>query len=282
MKARPPDLAAHELIRSIAGRPADLYVAEKVIPSLAKVVRPQTESLEGIKEALKSPDAAFALVLGYYAVARRGQESEALSRMMLLALTRTLGESSFSEFLESGDSEALWMSFVEVCTEEGKKSLEQQNRPVIEGIAELAFEVYEDFGHGNIVEWICDEIAETHRCQSLFNRLVEIRTLGPKTASHILRDVAFVYDLEDTLDFCDRLFMQPINSVVRRVASYILDTPGDEHYADWVLAGKLSKAIRLANSSGVRFSLGCGYVGSRLSARLGGIDSALRELVASR
>lgn len=280
MRAKSLDLTAHEVIHGIAGRPADLYVSESLFPALARILRPTSVSLEGIRQSLSSDNAAFATILSYYATARRGHERETLSRMMLLALSRTLGESSFAEFLDSGDSEALWISFTEVCGDAGRKPAEQQNRPVIEGLAELAFEIYEEIGHGNIVKWICDEISETHRCEEVFNRLVEVKTLGPKAASHILRDVTYIFDLEDTLDYSDRLFLQPINSAVRRVANYVLDMPEDAHYADWVLAGKLSRAIRLAKASGVRFNFGCTYIGTRLARQMGGVDSVLREMVA--
>ncbi len=257
------DSRAKRLIQTLASWPADKYASEILIPTASRVVRAHALTPGAVREALISPENALRLLLGHYAIFRRGQDRDVLSRMMLRALDRTIEGSDFMEFMASCDSESLWLSYEEICADEGRRSLEQSNRPVIEGIAGLGFEIHEEFGHANIVEWLRNEISETHRCESAFDRLVQIRTLGPKTASTILRDVVYLYDLEATVDYSDRLLLQPINTVVREAAQVILAGDRAEEYADWILAGKVAKAIRYSGESGVQFSMGCAYLAGR-------------------
>jgi hypothetical protein len=274
--AQAPLASIQLFINRLAGSPADSYVSEVLVPNSCRILGSKDYTIASIKNKLKNPKCAFLFFVSNYGLASKRNEAYNASVRLGKALSRTLDGDSFEDFLSSRDSEALWQSYVEVSAEEGKNSKGNVDRTLLIDAAELAFDIAEEHGHGNIVAWIRDEIAETRRCESAFTRLVEVRTFGPKAASAALRDVVFFYELEDEIEYSDRLYLQPINKVVRQIAKLILPEEGD--LPDWILAGKVSKAVRLSQASGVRFSMGCNYLGYRLAPRSGGIEQAIRLL----
>ncbi|MCH8274058.1 MAG: hypothetical protein IH851_04645 [Armatimonadetes bacterium] len=267
-----------DLLRALAGEPADRYLAEFYMPAMANAVGLETPALDQLKTALSDQEMAFRAFLANYAATRRSPAREQIAPVFLHALDLTLGGNDFAEYLESHDAEALWLSFDEAWTERTGKSAAPL-RPVLEGTAELVFEIFETHGHGNVFRWACDEIARSRRVEAVFLRLKAIRTLGPKTASHFLRDTVILYDLEDDVDYADRIYLQPISSVVRRLAARIVPEAAGKRLPDWVLAGKMSKQARLAGVSGVRFNIGCAYLGLRLALRSGGVERAVEDLL---
>lgn len=251
------DPKAIALVRHFAGEIADLYINQILIEGLCGVIKMFPASSHNLYHAIEDSATAFRIVLGYYATSRRGGDRNLLIRMYLNAYERTIGKSTFEEYLESGDADALWVSYTEVCEELGKKFFEQQNRPVLVGLAKLAFEVYDETGHGNLLQWIRDEIVETHQAEHLFERLTDIPTIGPKSASHLLRDIVQLFVIEETVNYSDRHFLNPVNPVVRSVARYLLPIASETRIPDSVLAGKICRQVRLIEVSGVRFNMGC-------------------------
>lgn len=265
------------LFRSLEGTPAQKFAKEILIPSLGQVLGVSNPTVEKIHDSLKEPLASFKAVLAYYGVFRRGTEREVLSKMMLTAIERTLDGNPIEEFFRSKDSEALWVSFLEVCEETHRKPMEQMNRPFVEGVCRLCFELFETGRNGSIFLWIYDEVCATHRVEHVFNRIVDIRTFGPKTASHILRDAVFIYNLESHIVLRDRLYLLPINNAIRVIGEMVLPE-ATTHLADWILAGKISRAIRNAGASIVRVSMGATYVALRAFETSEDIEKALRKI----
>ncbi|MCW5947393.1 MAG: hypothetical protein KIT74_10235 [Fimbriimonadales bacterium] len=260
----------------MAGAPADSYISEVFVPTACRILGSRNYTVESIRSKLREPRSAFIYFLSNYGVLTKRARTHIASVRLAEAVSRTIADSSFEDFLGSRDSEALWESYIEVCSEDTKKVNATLDMPSIIDLTNLAFDIYEELGHGNIVAWIRDEIAESRRCDTAFSRLVGIRTFGPKAASAALRDVAFLYELEKQIEYSDWLYLQPINKVVRQIAKIIL--PEEGVLPDWILAGKVSKAVRLSQASGVRFSMGCSYFGYRLAPRTGGIEQALQLL----
>lgn len=244
------DAATSAALRLIAGAPANCYITEKLLAPLG------CSDIETAVADLSIDKNSFRAVLSRYAFPR----SDGCADVALQALEQTLEGSDFIEFLESEDSEALWLSFVELCGDAELKVKEQEQRPLLDGFARFNMDVYHQTGESNLFIWFADEVEQTGRIDHLFERLVEIRGLGPKNASHILRDAAFLFDWEDKVHLADRLFLQPITSSLRHLAVQIIPEC-DERPADWVLAGKVAKYCRLADVSGVRFNMGAAYLG---------------------
>jgi hypothetical protein len=123
-------------------------------------------------------------------------------------------------------------------------------------------------------------VHHTDRIEPQFLRLVDIRNVGPKLSSLLMRDVTFLYGLEDQIDPVDRLYVQPIDKWIRLIAPYVCDDPGIEDAADWVLAGKISKYTRRAGVSGVRFNMGATFFGAREVRSMEEFPYAIEEMTA--
>lgn len=267
------------LIRAMAGDRADRYVGEILLPTLSRAVRLNSYSLPSLRECLNSPFSSLEVLFGHYAFSRRGKDRFELSSLAVEALHRTSKALPFEEFLREPDASFLWENFVAVCQEKGKKPLEQLNRGVIQGLAELAQEIKRLGGNGSIAHWVYTTTIRTDRIEPQFMRMVDIRGVGPKLCSLFIRDMVFLYNLEDQIDHVDRLYVQPVDKHIRAIASYIIDELGDEDAADWVLAGKIAKYTRRAGVSGIRFNMGTTYLGMREAPNPAFFDDAIQRII---
>jgi hypothetical protein len=251
------------LVRALAGDRADRYISEFLLHPLQRLFGRATITIRDVREAFSDPDLCLRALYGHYAFSRRGKDRADLSDAAVEAMDRTCDEEGFEAFLEEEDGNRLWESFVEVCGERKVKPVEQLNRGVIAGLAELAQEIYRLDGVGSIAGWILKGVLQTDRLEPEFLRIVDIRGVGPKITSQFLRDTVHIYGLETQIDRMDRLYIQPIDKWMRLLAPYVIDEPNSDSLADWVLAGKLSKYSRLAGVSGIRFNMGATYFGIR-------------------
>lgn len=247
----------------MAGDRADRYIPEFFLYPLQRVFDEDALTIRDVRDAFSDPYLSLRALLGNYAFCRRGKDRAELSALAMEALDRTCTEDDFESFLDEPDGNRLWQSFVEACAERKRKPLEQLNRGVIAGLGELAQEIYRLDAVGSIAAWILKGVLQTDRLEPQFLRIVDIRGVGPKISSLFLRDVVYVYGLEAQIDRADRLYIQPIDKWLRLLAPYVIDEPGVEVPADWVLAGKLAKYSRLAGVSGIRFNMGATYFGMR-------------------
>jgi hypothetical protein len=251
------------LLRTLGGERAYRYVAEVLLPSLGRCTGDRAPTPASISKNLQSGYKSLAVIYGHYAFARRGKDRLQLSHTALEALRKTASEDDFVQFLSLSDASSLWEAFVRVAQEQGHKPMEQLNRGAVAGMAELAQEIFEIDGNGSIFAWIAKGIRQTGRIEPQFMRMVDVRGVGPKLTSLILRDVVFLAGLEDALDPADRIYIQPIDKWIRLLAPYVVDEPDADEMADWILAGKIAKYTRRAGVSGIRFNMGATYFGLR-------------------
>ncbi|MBL8087530.1 MAG: hypothetical protein JNM85_05585 [Chthonomonas sp.] len=256
-----PDVLA--VFESIAEEWGEKYFSEFLLPSLQTQGRAASAKLEDVVVALQSPFRCLHAFFGHYAFARRGRDRDDLSQLACLALRRLAAEDTFTEFLEQSDGDALWDQFCQVCTERNHKISEQLNRGVIAGMLELSQEIYRLDGIGSIAGWAIKGIEKTRRVEPQFMRIVDIRGVGPKTTATFLRDLIAMFEVEDSLENVDRLYVQPIDRWTRMFAYALIDEFEDREAADWVVAGKLSKYCRWANVSGLRFNMGATLFGTK-------------------
>ncbi len=219
-----------------------------------------TAGVKASLEVLADPLACVRVFFSHYAFARRGKDRSNSIALANESLDRWAEESA--SVFDEHNAERLWDIYEEVCILHHKKSLEQLNRGVIAGIAELAQEIYQDLDGASLATWIATKAKSTHRVEDCFLRLVDVRGIGPKTTSLFVRDVIYLFDLEATISHVDRLYLQPIDGTLRVLAPLIIDEEGIDQAADWILAGKLARAARRSGVSGIRFNMGAQYYGS--------------------
>lgn len=251
------------IMRMLAGDRADRYIGEIWLPSLAAATRAQSATLKDIRAAFSNPYTCLLAFFQHYAFSRRGKDRDDLAYMAVQALKRTTAEDQIETLLAEPDGSRVWGAFEAVCAERKRKNSEQLNRGLIAGMVELAQEIYRLDNIGSIAGWIVRGVMQTDRLEPQFLRIVDIRGVGPKTTSTLLRDVCHLYSLEDQVDHADRLFVQPVDRWLRMAAEEIVPELDDRDAVDWIVAGKIAKYTRHAGVSGIRFNMGTTYFGVR-------------------
>lgn len=271
-----PELAA--LYRKLAGDFADRYVDAYLIPQLAKATKLDHTTLEDWSHALEDPLVSLKVLLGYYGFSRRGKDRDELARAALRALDRTLGDQPVETLLNATDAVPVWEAFIKECELRRLKPNESQNRGLVQGLVELAQEIYRIDETGSVAAWIADGIEQTGRLEPQFLRIVDIRGVGPKSTSTFLRDVVFIFDLEEDVQPADRIYMQPVDRWLRAISKFAVPEPDMAGAADWIVAGKINKYARRAKVSLIRFDLGLTYFGQRVVRTPDRLEQELRSL----
>jgi len=261
-------------VREIAERYGPLYVQELMLPRLLQHLPPAERSEQTARAALCDPLTCLRVIFGEYTFARRGKERHDLAAIAVEALKRATRE---GDFLTKEDAVCVWEEFENVCFDRNQKPQEQLNRGAVQGLPELAQEIVKEGGCGSIALWIVDAARRTGRIESQFMRMVELRGVGPKLSSLILRDVVYLFNLEDRIEPMDRLYFQPIDRWSRVVADFVVEDYEDA--ADWILAGKLSKIARRSGASGTMFNMGVTYYGTRVVHTAEQFAAGLNDMV---
>jgi hypothetical protein len=269
---------AQALLRALSGPVAERCLQESLLPNLRRGLRTDNNEPESLREAFGDPYRCLQCLFGHYAFSRRGKDRAELGELANQALQRTVRPEAFEQFLRQPDATLLWESYLQVCEERRKKPMEQLNRGVIAGLAELAQEIYRLDGLGSIAEWVVAGIVKTGHIEPQFLRMVDVRGVGPKLTSLFLRDIVFLYGLEERIDHADRLYVQPVDKWIRLLAPHVIDEPEIGEAADWILAGKIAKYCRHAGVSGIRFNMGASFFGGREIREPSLLQAALQTL----
>jgi hypothetical protein len=246
------------VVREIADRYGPLYVQELLLPRLLQHLPVAERCEESARALLCDPIGCLRAIFSEYAFARRGKERHDLAQIAVEALKRATAD---RELVDQEDAVFVWEAFEEVCQDRNQKPMEQLNRGVLQGLPELAQEIKQQGGSGSIALWIVDAARRTGRIENQFMRMVDVRGVGPKLSSLILRDVVYLFNLEDRIEPMDRLYFQPIDRWSRVVAEFVVEDYDDP--ADWILAGKLSKVARKSGAKGTLFNMGVTFYGTR-------------------
>ncbi len=269
------------LLETLAGELAERYIADVLLPNLARVLNLHVSDKEAVLETLEDPEKAFrAFLMAYSARKTFGADPELLSKAFGSALESVAARGSFEAYLRRGDENEIYLAFQELWVAQKQKAPERF-QPLLMGCARLVFEIFHQDGVGNVFGWVRDQVRFSHHIEPIFYRLKEIKTFGPKLSSVFLRDCVLLYDLERRIVPPERFHAQPVNTVVRYLAPYFVPEARNAKLADWVLAGKVSKYTRLMGISGTRFNAGCSYLAARIVPELGGVTQAVRHIVKS-
>ncbi|MFM9873982.1 MAG: hypothetical protein ACKVQS_11020 [Fimbriimonadaceae bacterium] len=252
------------IYRKMATDFAERYIETFLTPQLERATGKTVESIDDWVDILDQPEFSIRAFLGNYAYARRGKDRDSYARASLKAVDQVLETTTIEDLIKGTDGIALWEAFVEQCEKRGIKPNESQNRGIVQGLLELAQEIYQIDGEGSVCAWVADCIEQTGHIEPQFNRIVDIRGVGPKSTSTFLRDMVLVYDLERQVAAIDRIHIQPIDRWTRLAAKYCVPEPQDDKMPDWIVAGKVNKYARRAQVSGIRFNLGLTFFGQRV------------------
>ena len=266
------------LLRALSGPWADRFIGEVLLPQIASPIGLENAHLASIRERLTDPYHCLEVLFHHYAFARRGGDRVELSRLALEALHRTCTHEQIRFFLSASDASTLWESFCEVCEEHRHRPMDQLNKGLIIGLAELAQEIYRSDRTGSIVKWLIEGISESGHLEPQFMRLTDIAGVGPKLASTLIRDMVLLHHLEDEIDLGERIYLHPVDKWIRQLVPMI--SPDVSHdSADWIIAGKLARCTRRAGVSGIRFNMGASFFGVRAVRIPEALDDRITDLL---
>jgi hypothetical protein len=262
------------VVREIADRYGPHYVQELLLPRLLHHLPAADRCEENARALLCDPLGCLRTIFCEYAFSRRGKERTELSSLAVEALKRA---TACGDLSNRTDAVHVWEAFEEACAEGKQRPMEQLNRGILQGLPELSQEIERSNGSGSIALWIVDAARKTGRIESQFMRMVEVRGVGPKLSSLLLRDIVYLFNLEDRIDPVDRLYFQPIDRWTRVCAEFVVEDYDDP--ADWILAGKLSKIARKSGAKGTLFNMGITYYGTRVVCSPEQFANGLNEMV---
>ncbi len=275
---KPLEPAALAIFHKMAGEYADSYIQNSIFAHVAKILNLPGATEETLLDALEDPRQGLLTFYAHYAFARRGKDKDDLSQYARTAFLRVTEGIEFEELLQAEDGVPLWEAFEDVCKSHKAKSNETQNRGLLQGMLELAQEIYRIDKVGSIISWVIDGIERTGRLEPQFLRVVDIRGVGPKITSTYMRDVIGLFDLESSVEAADKIYIQPVDRWLRQIAPFVVPEDNMEDAADWIVAGKINKYARRAAVSGVRFNMGTSYFGQRIVKVPDRFEAALRQL----
>jgi hypothetical protein len=279
---QPLDSRVAHIYRTMATEYAEKYLTTFLIPQLERATGQTAETLDDWIDILDEPEAALRTFLGGYAYARRGKDRDLYGRISLRALDQLLTTTTFEDLLKQSDGTALWESYLVACQAKDVKPNESQNRGIVQGILELAQEIYTSDGVGSIAGWVADGVEETGRLEPQFLRIVDIRGVGPKSTSTFLRDLVLIYNVEKDVTPADRIHIQSVDRWLRLATKYCVPEPQADAMADWIVAGKINKYARKARVSSIRFTLGLTYFGQRVVRDPERFDRELKAIFAPK
>jgi len=164
--------------------------------------------------------------------------------------------------------------FQAACREARMDPFERRTRPLIAGFAAMARE----HCPMSLAPWLAERLDSRGGADRCFLRLRHIYGVGPKIASFILSETAWVFGVEDRVPLGERFLLQPIDTWVRRTVVALwpdLSVPGAP---DLLVAKRIAETCTRLGVSGVEFNHGAWYFGSR-EVRKGDMQAALSRLL---
>jgi hypothetical protein len=256
---------------------SSLYERETFLPSVSKILWPATNIAAQVKHHAEDWQDRLELLLGNYAFSRKGGEGAGYQKHALDAL-RAVSKSSggFAALATQPEpGKMVFEEFKAICGALPKRKGSNDNlNGVIAGLTDLAAKVRQ-----SPVLWIRDKIAGAGRVEPVFVELLNIRGIGEKLASFILRDIVWLYELERGIEKGDLLYLQPVDIWVRRIASiFWRDSRLESDKVPRLLvARRLAEFCHTHGISGVRFNQGAWYFSRQEDRRI--LAERLRALV---
>ncbi len=278
-----PDLDPRtvKVFKKVADDFGQSYATEFLYPHLRKIFAVEMDDIDGIRDAYLTAKGSLLAFYCHYAFARRGKDRDELSKFAKDAIERVQGDGEFDALLKLHDGAPLWDAYAAICQEKRRKNHEAQNRGLIQGMLELSQEIYDADQTGSIARWLLEGISEAKRLESQFERMVDIRGVGPKSTSTFMRDIVYIFDYESKIEPADRIYIHPIDRWLRMMAKYVVPEEGMDDAADWIVAGKISKYSRRAGVSGIAFNMGCTYFGQKFVREPENFEPCLKRLLTS-
>lgn len=217
-----------------------------------------------LQNSLEHPFASLRASYALYAFSRRGKDRDRLTKAALAALDRFAAPEQWDSLVSGPNAQPLWDAFVAEMSHDGRVFRDEQLIGPVAGLLELTQEIRPLSLH----EWLKSHWQASGRVHAAFERMVDIRGVGPKIASHVLRDAVLIWDAESMILPIDRPLLLPVDKWVRAFGDWALYSNEPRDHADWLVAGQVSKLVRQSGHGIAAFNIGLSTFGSRVSPTL--------------
>lgn len=241
-----------EILLKLAAKSSS-FEKKSHLPYISRIAEQTFESRAEVATKL-SEDAKLGLLVPLY-TAFTGRFGGVPYGSIGVQAIREVAGADFNNFLWGNDApEKVWERFEKICRERNKGTNESLNKGVIDGLVGLARQ------HPNVTVYLKNKISES--LEEAFLELVAMGGIGPKVASLVLRDIAWLYDLESQIPAQHRIYLQPVDRWVRRVAGCLWPELDRQGVPDWVTAKRISEACAEHSVSGIHFNHGAWFFGA--------------------
>ena len=217
------------------------------------------ERIRDKNDYLNSPKSALFFVLSYsFYQGRRDEISSMFEERTKKALESFLGNNNVLLYSSPriADKENLRIKYKRLydLLKQNKVNKEGDRLMVISLINFIQFN-----NEKNILHFLIEQI-KSKRIAEAYQNLDGIWSIGPKIASLILRDVVYIYELENYLSAEDYYFLQPIDTWVHNLSRRIELVDNDKIYRDE--AKDITDKCFEFGINPIHYNQGVWYVGS--------------------
>ena len=222
-------------------------------------------------------DPQYALVFFYQRTfARAGGEQADYSATAIRALRIAARPAGFESLMSKPTAdEILWKRFLDICRSQGKKPNAKLNREVVSGIARFSMKS----DKRNIAARFEEQIVRDGLAEAYLS-LRQLRGVGKKIASFLLRDLVTALEIEDQIPKDALWLLQPVDTWIKATAVYLW--PDLARTTESFIAFYLTKQCLKHNVSPIRFNQGAWYYGSKYIGLTSKIPKTFNTLIAKR
>jgi hypothetical protein len=125
-------------------------------------------------------------------------------------------------------------------------------------------------------------MADKKRVLPPYLELLAIPGIGPKIAAFLCRDLAWIFDCEESLPTSEQLLLQPVDTWIRKIAVLLWpEFKPVEHrqgQVDFLIAARIVSVTQELRQSGVAFNQGSWFYGSKRVIASENLEKTLLQL----
>jgi len=251
------------IMKQLAGEWASIYQQEhKKTPQIAPSL-------------VRNPQKGLEYFLGD-SFARAGGEQAGYGKTAIDALRRCVSKMKDYEAFVTDENapELAWAEFEKICSSKGAGVNKRLNEGVVKGLVRLAQESGDyDYNPFRYIR----KMAEFSMTDA-FIALTNIKGIGDKIATFLLRDLICILNLEEKIPLEHRILLQPVDRWVKNTA-ICLWADLEVRVSSWGIAMRIVDKCNEFNISGVRFNQGTWKFGTSKVKNIKHLRNDLEELL---
>ena len=216
-------------------------------------------SLDDVTKALENDPILGTKFVMRHATFRAGGEQAKYGEIICESLDKCSANfGGFEKLIKDENApQIVYKEFLNICNERSKKPNEKINERLIFDFLKRA----QDHPTSNLFMWLKDSLIN-NGVESTYLELLKIYGINKKITSFILRDVAWLLNLEKNVKVGEWIYLQPIDTWVKQIS---LKLWKDLHQKvdEFIIAKRIVEKCDELGVSSLRFNQGAWYFGSK-------------------